>query len=71
MAKIPFIPLPRIDIDRERLESPSLVGVLDRVRFELPKNNIDGETDEIAGFLREHLTIGSTDTAAFDVNGLA
>src|SRR5271157_1539021 len=52
--KIPFIPLPTVDVNRDRLDSPRLVGVLDRIRFQLSKNDHEGEMDEVAWFIREY-----------------
>lgn len=54
MTKIPFIPLPRVDIDRDRFESPRLVNVLDAIRFELSKNDPGGDMNEVAWFIREY-----------------
>jgi hypothetical protein len=52
MTKIPFIPIPRVDVNR--LESLRLVSVLDGIRFELSKNDPEGEMDEVAWFIREY-----------------
>ena len=51
MTKIPFIPIPGVDLNR--LESPRLAKVLDTIRFELSKNDPDGEMDEFTRFMRE------------------
>lgn len=54
MPKIAFIPLPRVEIDPDRLESPRLVNVLDGIRFELSKNDPESEMGEVAWFIREY-----------------
>ena len=51
---IQFIPLPRINVNRDRLVSPRLVGVLDRIRFQLSENDPEGEMDEVTWFIREY-----------------
>jgi len=52
--KVPFIPLPAVDFNRDRLASSRLVGVLDRIRFQLSKNHPEGEMDGVAWFIREY-----------------
>jgi hypothetical protein len=49
-----IIPLPIVDVRRSRLASSRLVGLRDRIRFELPKNHPGGEMDEVAWFIREY-----------------
>ena len=51
---ITILPLPIVDVRQDRLASSRLVGLLDRIRFELPKNHPDGEMDELAWFIREY-----------------
>jgi hypothetical protein len=51
---VSFIPLPTVDLDRDQHASPRLVASLDRVRFQLSKNDPEGEMDEVAWFIREY-----------------
>jgi hypothetical protein len=52
--KIPIMPLPNVDFSRERLTAPALVRVLDHIRFQLSKNDPEGELNEVAWFIREY-----------------
>jgi hypothetical protein len=49
-----IIPPRGTDFRLDRLFTTRLVRVLDRIRFELPKAHPDGETDEVALFIREY-----------------
>jgi hypothetical protein len=57
MPKLAFIPLPRVEIGPDQLESPRLVNVLDGIRFELSKNDPESEMGEVAWFIREYLRL--------------
>lgn len=48
-----ILPLPRVDV-RHQLASSDLFKLLNRIRFDLPKNHPEGEMDEVAWFLREY-----------------
>jgi hypothetical protein len=50
----PIIPPPNANVRRDQLAHSRLVTLLDRIRFELPKNHSGGEMDEVAWFLREY-----------------
>jgi hypothetical protein len=49
-----FIPPPGADFQFDRIFTTQLVGVLDRIRFELPNAHPSGEMDEVAWFIREY-----------------
>jgi hypothetical protein len=52
--KTPITPLPNVDFSHDRLTSPELVRLLDRIRFQLSENDPEGELDEITWFIREY-----------------
>jgi hypothetical protein len=49
-----IIPIPGADFRLDRMVTTRLVGVLDRIRFELPNAHPSGEMDEVAWFIREY-----------------
>jgi len=49
-----ILPLPVLDTRASALESPHVVRVLDRIRFEVMDDHPDGEMDEFAWFAREY-----------------
>lgn len=51
---VPILPLPVLDTRASALESPHVVRVLDRIRFEVMDDHPDGEMDEFAWFAREY-----------------
>ena len=51
---VPILPLPVLDTQASAPESPHVVRVLDRIRFEVMENHPDGEMHEFAWFAREY-----------------
>jgi hypothetical protein len=53
-SSVPILALPVIDTRVPALESPQVVQILDRIRFETSDAHPDGEMDEFAWFAREY-----------------
>jgi len=51
---MPILPLPVLDSRASALESPQVVQIFDRIRFEILSKHLDGEMEEFAWFAREY-----------------